>query len=163
MANGSDGLNWSKILAGGVVLMVMMVISLPTLIVLFIGMLPTGVAAIIDRSEEKYGTFCVGGLNLCGVFPYITTLWFVDHTVNVATGMITDVFTLLVMYASAAFGWTMFMAIPPVIASFLSVMAQTRVKTLRALQREIMEEWGPGVASTVDDAPLDAPPEAPHS
>ena len=60
--------------------------------------------------------------------------------------MMSDVFTLLAIYGSAAFGWLMFMAIPPVVATFLTVVSQRRVAQLRTLQREIIDEWGESVA-----------------
>jgi len=152
MADTSGGLNWNWVLGGGVVMMVMAYFALPVLVVLFVGLLPTAVAYIIDRSDQKFGTFCVGGMNVCGVFPYVLKLWEASsYSIAPAIEVISDVFTLVIMYGAAAFGWTMFKVIPPVIASFLDVMAQTRVKALRTVQKEIMEEWGPEVASTVED------------
>ncbi|MEK9724256.1 MAG: hypothetical protein VW405_12360 [Rhodospirillaceae bacterium] len=151
MPKTSDGTNWNVVLGTGVVLMLFTAFSLPSLIVFVVGLLPTGVAWIIDRSEQRTGTFCVGGMNMCGVFPYVLKLWTDNHSVHAAMETISEVLTLVIMYAAAGFGWMIFITIPPVIASFLSVMAQTRVKQLRTLQREIMEEWGPEVASTVDD------------
>ena len=65
----------------------MMIISMPTVIVLGLGMLPTGVAWLIDQTEERFATFCVGGLTMCGVFPYVLKLWAVNHTVNAAGGV----------------------------------------------------------------------------
>lgn len=157
ISNTSEGTNWTAVLGIGAVLMVFAAFSLPSLMVFAVGLMPTFVAYLIDRSDQKFGTFCVGGMNMCGVFPYVLKLWTDNHTISAATETIADVFTLLIMYAAAGFGWMMFLAIPPVIASFLSVMAQARVKTLRTLQKEIMEEWGPEVASTVDDSPDEMP------
>jgi len=74
-------------------------------------------------------------------------LWTGKHTPAAATEIISDVLALLVMYAAAGFGWMIFLAIPPVIAVFLSVIAQSRVKALRATQQEIVDEWGPEVAN----------------
>ncbi len=128
----------------------MMIISMPTVIVLGLGMLPTGVAWLIDQTEERFATFCVGGLNMCGVFPYVLKLWAVNHTVNAAVGMISDVFVLAVMYAAAGFGWLVYLSIPPVISAFLSVIAQRRMASLRSLQHEIVDEWGPSVAAFDD-------------
>ena len=90
-------------------------------------------------------------------------LWAGKHTTSAATEIISDVLSLLVMYAAAGFGWIIFLAIPPVVATFLSVVAQTRVKTLRASQQEIVNEWGPEVANVngtdvIEDVPnLDQP------
>jgi len=155
-SNRSDSINWTKVLWISAIMVLIAILAMPTLVVVIIGMLPTGVAAIIDRSEQKFGTFCVGGLNLCGVFPYLIKLWTDNLQMAGATGMISDVFTLFVMYSAAAFGWMMFLALPPVISSFLTVMAESRVKTLRSLQRDIIEEWGPEVSSALDDDPASA-------
>ena len=163
MSNTSEGINWNLILGIGAILVLLTAFSLPSLIVFTVGLLPTGVAFIVDRSDQKTGTFCVGGMNLCGVVPYVMKLWTGKHTTSAATEIISDVLSLLVMYAAAGFGWILFLAIPPVVATFLSVMAQSRVKALRASQQEIVNEWGPEVASVngtdlIEDAPnLDEP------
>ncbi len=136
------------------VIVLMTIISLPTVIVLSLGMLPTMVARLIDRDDEHFASFCVGGLNMIGVFPYVLKLWTENHTVNAAVEMISDVFVLSVMYAAAGFGWLVYLSIPPVISAFLSVIAQRRMGSLRALQREIVEEWGPSVAAFDDTEDL---------
>ena len=56
--------------------------------------------------------------------------------------MLADVFVLAVMYAAAAFGWLVYMALPPVIASVLQAVAQRRLGVLRSAQRKLVEEWG---------------------
>ena len=111
-----------------------------------IGMPPTLVAWMIDRTYQKSATYCVAGLNFCGLFPYLLDLWLGLHSADSAFSMMSDVFTLLAIYGSAAFGWMMFIAIPPVVATFLTVIAQRRVAQLRTLQRNIINEWGEGVA-----------------
>ena len=143
----SKTINWNFWLGASVVLILFMAFSLPSLIILTVGLLPTGVAFIIDRSEQKSGTFCVGGMNLSGVLPFIIKLWADNHTLIVAIEIVSDVFSLLIMYAAAGFGWMMFLTVPPVIASFLSVISQTRVKVLRASQKKILDEWGPEIAT----------------
>ena len=158
MSNTSEGRNWNLILGIGVVLMLLTAFSLPSLIVFSVGLLPTGVALIIDRSEQRTGTFCVGGMNLCGVFPYVMKLWTGNHTPSADMEIISDVLSLLIMYAAAGFGWMIFLAIPPVIATFMSIIAQTRVKVLRATQQEIVVAWGPEVTNSKgSDTDNDAP------
>ena len=88
-------------------------------------------------------------MNFCGLFPYLMDLWMGAHTLKAAGAMVTDVFTLLVVYGAAAFGWIIYITIPPVVSTFLTVMAQRRVAQLRTLQRQIIEEWGEGVARSV--------------
>ncbi len=128
----------------------MLVISLPTVILLLFGMLPSIVAWIVDRSKQKYATFCVCGMNFSGVFPFLSDVWFKDHTTDAAVNILTNVFDLMVIYGAAAFGWMMFIAVPPVISQFISAMLQRRVTTLREEQQKIIEEWGEGVSMLVD-------------
>jgi hypothetical protein len=47
--------------------------------------------------------------------------------------------------------WMIFIAIPPVVGAFLTVMAQRRVSQLRRDQKELIEEWGEDVAVPDDD------------
>lgn len=131
-------------------------ISFPTVMMIAIGMPPTLVAWIIDRTYQKSATFCVAGLNFCGLFPFLMDLWFGTHSIKTAGAMMSDVFTLLAIYGSAAFGWMMFMAVPPVIATFLTVVSQRRVAQLRTLQRDIIAEWGESVAGAATTEITDA-------
>ncbi|MDP6885190.1 MAG: hypothetical protein QF830_13745 [Rhodospirillales bacterium] len=114
-------------------------------------MLPTVVAFIVDRTRQKYAVFCVGGMNFSGVFPYLLDLWAGEHTAAAAMEILTNVFSLLLMYSAAGFGWAIFIAVPPVVGAFLTVMAQRRVSQLRRDQKELIEEWGEDVAVSDDD------------
>jgi hypothetical protein len=121
-------------------------LSLPTVLMIVVGMPPTLVAWIIDRSHQKSATFCVAGLNFCGLFPHLMDFWQGTHSLAAAGEIITNVFVLLAIYGAAGFGWMLYVAVPPVVGTFLTVMAQRRVAQLRTLQRQILEEWGESVA-----------------
>lgn len=142
---GRSNLTWIL-----VTLTFLLVIAGPTMIVLFFGMLPTLVAYIVDRSEQKSATFCVGSINFIGVFPYVMDLWLKTNTMDAALNNVTDLFAMLIMYSSAAFGWLLFMAMPTVVASFVTVIQQRKVAQLRAQQKELIEEWGAEVAALVE-------------
>lgn len=133
------------------ILVLLVLVAVQTVLLLFFGMLPTIVAYIVDRSPQKYATFCVGGMNFCGVFPFILDLWLGTYTLAAALDILTDVFSLAVMYGLAGFGWALYTAIPPVVVSVLTVITQRRIATLRTSQRRIIEEWGDEVAKTGDD------------
>ena len=154
----TGGMNWTLVLGAGAVMVPLTYFSMPTLIVFIPGMLPTVVAWLCDRTDQKYATFCVGGLNISGVFPYLMKIWTDNHTIEAGTEIISNIFTLLVMYSAAGFGWMMFLAIPPVVSAFLTVLAQSRVTTLRALQEDIVREWGPEVSLMDADDDAGAPP-----
>ena len=144
-------------------LMTLAIISLPTVLLIFFGLMPSIVAMVIDRTEGRYATFCVLGMNLSGLFPFLTDIWFQVHTTDMAIRIMTNVFNLLIIYGSAGFGWMLYMALPPVITTFLSSMSQRRVAVLREKQAQIIEEWGESVTTILDsqqdgDQPV---PEAP--
>jgi hypothetical protein len=125
------------------------ILAAPTVIFVLVGMVPTIVAFVIDRSPKRYATFCVGGMNFSGVFFFLLDLWSRGgHTIAHALDILSNVFALAVMFSAAGFGWLLFVAIPPVVATFLTVMAQRRVAYLRIRQREIIEEWGEDVAAS---------------
>lgn len=149
--NRGNLLLWS-----GIILVGLVAASLPTVMLVGIGMLPTFVAWICDRSEEKFATFCVGGLNFSGVFPYVMELWSGTHSIEAATGIMTNVFSLLVMFGSAGLGWMLFAAVPPVIATFLKVLSERKLTVLRTQQRKLVEEWGEEVQSNSEPAPATA-------
>lgn len=130
----------------------LLVLAGPTMIILFFGMLPTLVAYIIDRSSQKSATFSVGSLNFIGVFPYVLELWAGMNSIDEALNLVTDLFAMLIMYSSAAFGWLLFMAMPAVVSSFVIVLQQRKVAQLRSEQKELIEEWGPEVAALVEMA-----------
>lgn len=131
-------------------LMTLAYISLPTVVLIFFGLMPSIVALVIDRTEGRYATFCVLGMNFSGLFPFLTDVWFQVHTTDMAIRTMTNVFNLLIIYGSAGFGWVLYMALPPVITTFLSAMSQRRVAELREKQAQIIEEWGESVTTILD-------------
>ncbi|NQU60268.1 MAG: acyl-CoA synthetase [Rhodospirillales bacterium] len=134
----------------GLVLVVMLIISLATVFMVFLGLLPTFVAAVVDRAEGKYATFCVLGLNFSGLFPFLMEIWFKDHSFDAAVTIMADPFNLIIIYGAAAFGWMLFIALPPVVTTFLSVMSQHRMTILQENQRNIIEEWGEGITTAIE-------------
>ena len=135
---------------GLIIFALLIIIALPTLLFLGFAMLPALVAGIIDRTEEKSATFCVGSLNFCGMFAYLLDLWFGDNTVSQSMNMLTDVFILAVIYGAAGMGWMLYLSLPPVIASFIQVMSEHRLQQLRKTQRTIIQEWGEEIITDAD-------------
>jgi hypothetical protein len=130
-----------------------LIYAMPTVLLLLVGMLPSMVAFITDRSDEKYSTFCVAAMNFAGVFPYMLELWFLGHTIDASVQLITNVFALFVMYGAAGFGWAIFSSITPVVSTILSTFHTARIASLRTTQRTLIGEWGEAVAHK------DTPPE----
>ena len=144
----SMALVWGAIIFGGLV-----VISPETVLLLSFGLSPTIVAFIIDRTAQKHAAFCVGGMNFSGIFSYVLDLWSGGYGIRGAVDIITDPFAILVIFSAAAFGWLVFMGVPPVVSAFITVMAQRRVALLRASQKELIQEWGESVANPEEVVP----------
>ena len=139
---GSQSLLWTLILAG-----VLVATSLASVILVFFGLLPTLVAFITDRSKGKTATFCVGGMNFCGLLPWLLDLWTHSNTVGTAMGIMTNPFALLVIFGSAGFGWALYLLMPQLVVSILTVTSQHKVASLRDEQKKMIEEWGAEVAT----------------
>ena len=122
---------------------------LPTVIVMGVGMLPTFVALIVDRSATRLSWICVGGLNFAGCFPYVLDLWFGRQTIARGLEIASDPFALVVMFGMAALGWMFFLAIPPVSVAVVDMLRKNQVTRLRDHQGELVQEWGRKV---VDEA-----------
>jgi len=121
-------------------------VTLPTILIPGVGMLPTVGAMVSDRRKEKYATLCVGAMNFTGVLPFMITLWTENHSYERAFQMIADPFTWLVMYGAAAIGWAIYFVAPGIVGMFIGMRTEQRVQKLRRRQRDLVEEWGPGVA-----------------
>jgi hypothetical protein len=125
---------------------------LPSIIVVLVGMVPSIVALVVDRSPRKYGALTIASLNFAGVLPYLVKLWAKSQSLENALNIVVDVFALMVMYGSAAFGWMIFLTIPTFVASIFMVVSQRRVALLRENQRKILEEWGESISRTESPA-----------
>ena len=128
------------------ILVGLLVFTLPTVLVLITGMVPSFIAYATDRRREKYKTLSVGCMNLLGVLPLLTMLWTKDHSFDMAFSLFADPFNWLIVLGSAATGWTIFLIAPSVVAMFLSARIELSVDRLKRRQNKLIEEWGDGVS-----------------
>ena len=120
---------------------------IPTVIVLAVALVPTGVAFIMERGKGYYGGLTVGALNLAGTTPYLADLWAQGLTIDAALGIITNVFAWLVFYGAALFGWAIYSTTPAAVSAFMTMTAGHRITAMRAQQKELALKWGPDVES----------------
>lgn len=128
------------------------VLFMPTTILLVVGMLPTVVAAIIDRKGGARA-ITVGALNLCGCIPFLMDLWTKGHTTSLAVTLITDPLTIIVMYAAASIGYMIDWALSGIVATILVQRSTSRMEAIRKRQAELVARWGKEVTG---EMPLDA-------
>ena len=123
---------------------------IPTVIVLAVALVPTGVAFIMERGKGYYGGLTVGAMNFAGTSPYLADLWAEGHTVAAAVGIITNVFAWLVFYGAALFGWAIYATTPAAVSAIMAMTAGQRITTMRATQRDLVQKWGPDVESAYE-------------
>lgn len=123
---------------------------IPTMIVLGVALVPTGVAFLLERKKGHYGGLTVGAMNLAGAAPFLADLWFDGHNVQAAVGIITNVFAWMSFYGAAMFGWAIYSTTPSVIGTFMAMTAGRRITTMRDQQKELLQKWGPDVESVYE-------------
>jgi len=125
---------------------------IPTVIVLAVALVPTGVAFIMERGKGYYGGLTVGAMNLAGASPYLADLWSEGHTVAIALGIITNVFAWMMFYGAALFGWAIYSTTPSVVSAVMTMTAGQRITSMRMQQKELVQKWGPDVESVYEPA-----------
>lgn len=145
---GRSAFSGLSVIASAVLLFM---VALPTFITLTVGLLPSLVAFIFDRSAGRTMARCVFGLNFSGVAPYILEVWMQpSQTVGGATQAVFQPLALSVMYGAAGLGWLLYLAMPPIVANVLNLAAQRRVSELRKKQRGLIKTWGDSLIKEVD-------------
>ncbi|MCF8479573.1 MAG: hypothetical protein K9H25_04015 [Rhodospirillum sp.] len=135
-----------------IVLAVMALFIIPTVILLCVAMLPTFVAAITDRSISRMSWLCVGGLNFSGTVPFIADLWIRGGHMDAALSLVTDVFTIMLIYGAAGVGWLLYISVPQLLGAFMAMTATHRIATLKAQQEKLGDDWGPEVREGAEEA-----------
>ena len=135
-------------------------------ILLIVGLSPSVVAFLIDRTPRKYATFCVSGMNISGVFPAFLNLLNGNNSIAGAISILTNPFEMTFIFAAAGLGWLIYFAFPPVVKSLLTILAQHRINILRGEQRQLIRDWGEGIAigaGSIEDNQPEKTPESEHN
>jgi hypothetical protein len=133
-----------------IVMILAALVFFPTTLLLAAGMLPTLVAAIVERDNSRAAPLTVGPANLCGVMPFLLPLWLKDHSLAAVTDLLRDPVTWLVMYGAAAAGWVIYYGVPPLVASLVMARIQARINDLETANEELIEQWGRAVAGETE-------------
>ena len=130
-----------------ITLMALVPFSLPTMMVLLVGLLPTLGAALSERGKARYAWICVGGVNFAGLSPWLFKLWFGHHTLEYAFSQITGVTMLLAAYGASAVGWLLYISMPPIVGVFSGINSKRRMTVLVDSQKKLIDQWGAEVTS----------------
>lgn len=136
----------------GAALLAGIFLAMSSVALLVIGMLPTLVALVTDRSNGRTHTIAIAWANAAGVWPFMMTLWTGSNTYTQALQIVAMPESLAIMYGVAALGWLLYRVLPLAYTEFNQMMLTQRLRALRAEKEKLVEEWGPAV-----DAPSTAP------
>lgn len=127
--------------------LILIVILKHSFIFLLAGMLPSIVAWIVDRSRSKLQFRTVAAMNFSGVAPYMAMLIKQNNSTEAVQAVMATPEAWLVMYSAAGFGWGIVLFTPYFIRSAMNFFSDNKIHKLEAEQKELIEEWGTGVAS----------------
>ena len=117
--------------------------TLPVMVVLLIGLLPTFTVMVTDRNNTNK-LIIVGCFNLAGVFIYLFHV-ISNFTVRDAFFILSDIFNLIIMLGSAGLGLIVYLEVPNLFIYLSKIAAQKRLKTLDANLEKLAEDRGPGI------------------
>ena len=123
------------------------IVFLPSTILLFVCMIPTLVAWVIDNQARKTAWLTVGAMNLAGTVPVWVNLLEMGHTVAGAFHMITDPKTIMLSYGGAVVGWAIYYNVTPFVASVVLKKNERRLRDIEARQQDLIKKWGKEVIS----------------
>lgn len=116
-------------------------------IVLGICMVPSIVAAMVDRQPQKTAWITVGSMNFAGTLPAWFMLWEGGHTIEAAFQIIANPSLLLIAYGGAAIGWFIYNNVTPLVAAIVVGKNERRLRDISKRQKELVRKWGEDVAS----------------
>ena len=117
--------------------------TLPVMVVLLIGLLPTFTIMVTDRKNTNK-LIIVGCFNLAGVFIYLFHV-INNFTVRDAFFILSDIFNLIIMLGSAGLGLIVYLEVPNLFIYISRIAAEKRLKTIDASLQKLAEDWGEGI------------------
>lgn len=121
---------------------------------LAIGMVPTLVAILVDRTRNRNAARTVAYINFAGCLPWLMDYWLAGGGIERVLNIVSDPFALLIMYTAAAAGWMLYFALRPVVAAYLGVAAEIKEVQLKRRQSQIVEIWGAPVREEAEASDL---------
>lgn len=143
-----------------------------SIVLLLIGMFPTGIAFAVDRSPQKDQARAVGYMNFAGCVPWVLDFWMGDGGFEKVFDIVGDPTVLAMMYTAAGVGWALCFAVRPFVATYLRMSADFRESQIQKRRENLVEVWGDEVTEELedeaeairpgrrrqDDAAIDVPP-----
>lgn len=139
---GSVGLLTVGVLLGTV----LVVTALPVCVLLLAGMLPSVVAALVDRHPRRYLTIAVAIINLAGLVIPGLTLVKLGMSLAGVQQVLMDPRNWLIMYGAAGTGWVVNAAMLTLARIILGIRDEREERRLHKQAEQLVQEWGSEVS-----------------
>ncbi len=120
----------------------MAVLFRPTAVLLAVGLIPTMITLLFDRTPERFGVLCIGSLNFAGLYPILMPLWVKGHTMENAMRTLGDPTTGAVIMGAAGVGCVIYFATPPIVSLVLKYKIGAEITELEQRQKDLVGYWG---------------------
>lgn len=129
--------------------MLMAIVFLPTTTMLAVGMLPTIICSLVDKTRGMVRTMSVGSMNLSGCIPFIIELWGRGNDFESAFDYLVEPRTIIVMYFAAAMGYLIDWAMTGIVCSVMVEKAKARIRDIEKRHQALIKRWGEEVAGRI--------------
>jgi len=120
----------------------LVVTALPLCVLLVAGMLPSVVAALVDRHPRRYLTASVAIINLAGLVLPALSLVKLGMSLAGAQQVLSDPRNWLIMFGAAGTGWVVNAAMLTLARIILGIRDEREERHLRKQAEQLVEEWG---------------------
>jgi hypothetical protein len=141
---------------------ILAVIFRPTAVVIAVGLIPTWLTFLFDRTPEKFGVLCIGSLNLAGLYPVLMPLWIQGHTMERALQSLGDPYTGAVILGAAGVGLAIYFATPPIVSLVVKYRVGQEIDDLEKRQAELIAYWGEALTEDAGQSNVTTAPALKH-
>lgn len=122
------------------------------MIIFVIGMIPTLVAGVVDKTHGRIRCLTVGAMNFAGCAPFMIEVFKKGNDISTAVTYMVQPRTIVVIYFAAAMGYLIDWAMTGIVSSIMVQRARGKLKAMEKHKKELVERWGAEVTGTL---PLD--------
>ncbi len=119
-------------------------------IVLLVGMLPTIVIRLVDKTPERTKVLTIGFMNFAGCFPYCFQLFTKGAEASIVP-IIANPMNIVIMYSGALVGYIIEWGVVGFVASIMVQKGKQRLIDIRKTQENLVKKWGPEVTGSNDE------------
>ena len=120
-----------------------------------VGLAPTLAAWLVDQHVYRpLRLRTIFLFNVSGIVPYLVTIWNSGKGFSSAIGIMSDIYSWLIMYGAAALGLAALWIGPQLASTARQMMASDRARRLGKIRRQMIKEWSGEIAGEIEDKNL---------